>query len=192
MSTSEVSSEPTLFDQAIDEPASVEPPSEQPAPKPAPKDRKRLAEQLDALKRKESELRRAIAVTDHPELAEAIQSIESSAANVARAQAKLAQGFSKTQARKRDAVEKKLGSLRGKRAELDGQIAALEAELGGLGAEEVTAFEQERQQALGELRAVLATHAPALQAAGLEPAALVPELNAWLGELEGSAAGANA
>ena len=39
-------------------------------------DRKKIEEQLGALKRKEAELRRALAIADHPALAEAIRALE--------------------------------------------------------------------------------------------------------------------
>lgn len=151
---------------------------------PAPSDRKRISEQLDALKRKEFELRRALVAADHPDLADAIRVIEGRAFNVSRAEAKLAQGFSKTEARRREVLEKKLASLRAKRAELDAQIGTLESELGGLGADRLATFQTERQQALQELLIALATHEAALKAAGVAPAQLVPEIEGWLPELE--------
>jgi len=147
-------------------------------------ERKRLAEQLDALKRKEFELRRALAAADHPEAAEAIRMIGGSAFSVSRAEAKLAQGFPKSEARRREVIEKKLGTLRDKRADLDSQIGALEVELGGLGADRIAVFENERQAALEQLMIVLATHDAALSAAKLDPRRLVPELEGWMPELE--------
>jgi DNA repair exonuclease SbcCD ATPase subunit len=147
-------------------------------------DRKRLAEQLSALKRKEAELRRALAAADHPELSDAIRLIEARAFVVARAEAKLAQGFSKTEARRREVIEKKLGSLRDKRAALDTQIGSLETELGGLGSDRLASFGQERQEALQQLLIALGTHETALHDAGLDPASLVPEIEGWLPELE--------
>lgn len=147
-------------------------------------DRKRLAEQLSALKRKESELRRALAAADHPELAEAIRLIEARAFVVARVETKLAQGFSKTEARRREVIEKKLGSLRDKRAALDTQIGTLETELSGLGSDRLATFRQERQEALQQLLIALGTHEAALHDAGLDPASLVPEIEGWLPELE--------
>lgn len=150
----------------------------------AQNERQRLAEQLDALKRKEFELRRALAAADHPEVADVIRTIEGRAFVVSRAEAKLAQGFSKTEARRREVIEKKLGALRAKREELGGQIGELEDELGGLGADRLAAFESERQAALEQLMIVLATHAAALRAVKLEPSSLVPEIERWLPELE--------
>jgi hypothetical protein len=146
-------------------------------------DRKRLAEQLDALKRKENGLRRALAAAEHPELAEPIRLIEGRAFSVSRAEAKLAQGFSKSEARRREVIEKKLGSLRDKRSELDRQIGTLEAELGGLGAGRLATFGHERQEALEQLLIALGTHAAAFRAVGLDPTSLVPEIEAWLPEL---------
>jgi len=152
--------------------------------KPTQLDRKRLAEQLDALKRKEAELRRALAVADHPELADAIRSLEASAYCVTRAENKLAQGFSKSEARRREVIEKKLSSLREKRAELDTQITTLETELSGLGTQRLAEFELERKNALKDLMIALATHDPALSAAGYDAQSLVPEIGAWMPELE--------
>jgi len=147
-------------------------------------DRKRLAEQLDALKRKEAELRRALAVADHPELAEAVRLLEAAAFCVTRAENKLSQGFSKSEARRREVIEKKLASLRDKRSELDTQIAAFEEELAGLGTQRIAEFELERKNALKDLMIALATHDAALSASGLEAHALVPEIAGWMPELE--------
>ena len=151
--------------------------------KPVP-DRKRLKEQLDALKRKEAELRRALAVTDHPELADAIRSLEASVYCVTRAETKLSQGFSKGEARRREVIEKKLTTLREKRSELDTQISAFEAELVGLGTNRLAEFESERKSALKDLMVALATHDATLSAAGYEAQALVPEIATWMPELE--------
>ncbi len=96
--------------------------------------RKRIEKQLDALKRKEAELRRALLVTEHPEIGDAIGAIEGRAFAVTRAEEKAAQGLSKTELRRRETIDKKLGSLREKRSELDSQIGTLEQELAGLAA----------------------------------------------------------
>jgi hypothetical protein len=202
--------EPTLFDprprDAEAAPQHAAAPSEPPAPeaevqaeasaetdaksepavegdKPV-QDRKRLAEQLDALKRKEAELRRALAVADHPELADAIRALEAGAYCVTRAETKLAQGFSKSEARRREVIEKKLGSLREKRTEIDTQIKAFEEELSGLGTQRIAEFEAERKSALKDLMITLATHDAALCSAGLDAQSLVPELAAYMPELE--------
>jgi DNA repair exonuclease SbcCD ATPase subunit len=150
----------------------------------AQNERKRLAEQLEALKRKELEVRRALAAADHPEVADAIRAIETRANAVTRVEAKLAQGFSKTEARRREVIEKKLVGLRAKRAELDGQIAELETELNGLGAERLATFERERLEALEQLMIVMATHDAGLRAAKVDLAELIPEITRWLPELE--------
>ena len=152
--------------------------------KPAVLDRKRLKEQLDALKRKEAELRRALAVTDHPELADAIRTLEASAYCVTRAETKISQGFSKGEARRREVIEKKLSSLREKRSELDTQIEALEGELAGLGTQRIAEFELERKNALKDLMIALATHDAALVGAGYEAQSLLPEIAEWMPELE--------
>ena len=147
-------------------------------------DRKRLAEQLDALRKKEAELLRALAITDHPDLADAIRTIEARVYCVARADAKLAQGLSKSEARRQEVLTKKLTALREKRTELDTQIAALEAESEELGAARLTDFQRERQDALQELMVALATHDSALDAAGLSVQSLLPELSSLMPELE--------
>jgi len=147
-------------------------------------DRKRLAEQLDALKKKEAELLRALAITDHPDLADAIRTIEARVYCVARADAKLAQGLSKSEARRQEVLSKKLSALREKRTELDTQIVALEAESEELGAARLTDFQRERQDALQDLMVALATHDTALDAAGLSVQSLLPELSGLMPELE--------
>ena len=147
-------------------------------------DRKRLTEQLDALKRTEAEIRRALAVTDHPELADAIRSIEAKVFCVTRAENKLAQGLKKGEARRREVIEKKLTSLREKRAELDTQITAFEEELAGLGTQRLAEFEAERKTALKDLMIAMATHDAALVAAGYEAHSLLPEIGGWMPELE--------
>jgi hypothetical protein len=147
-------------------------------------DRKRIEEQLDALKRKEVELRRALVVTDHPDLAEPIRLLGSRAYAVTRAEAKLAQGLSKGEVRRREGIEKKLSGLRAKREELEGQINVLEAELGELGSERLATFEAERRQAMEQLLIALGQHEETLRTAGLEASVLVPEIGPWLPELE--------
>jgi hypothetical protein len=146
-------------------------------------DRKRIEEQLEALKRRESELRRALAVADHPELSEAIRSLEGCAYALSRAEGKLAQGLSKAEERRRDTLEKKLAGAREKRAEIDAQIAELEGELATLTDERIRAFEAERKEAMERLLAALGTHTAALSTAGLEASALVPELARWMPEI---------
>lgn len=147
-------------------------------------DRKRLSEQLEAVRRKEAELLRALAITDHPDLADAIRTIEARVYCVARADAKLAQGLSKSEARRQEVLGKKLTALKEKRAELDTQITALEAESQELGAARLSDFQRERQEALQSLMVALATHDPALDAAGLDARSLLPELSGLMPELE--------
>jgi len=149
--------------------------------------RKRLEEQLEALKRKETELRRALVIADHPELADAIRALQGRAYAIGRVETKLAQGLSKSEERRRETLDKKLGALRAKREELDTQIGALESELHALGQERTAAFELERKQALEQLLIALGTHEPTLRAAGIDASTLVPELNQWLPEIEGLA-----
>jgi len=147
-------------------------------------DRRKLEEQLEALKRKELELRRALMIADHPELAEPIRILEGRIYAIGRAEAKLAQGLSKAEARRRDNIEKKLASLREKRAELDTQIGALETELGGLGADRTQVYEAERREAVEQLLVALGTHEAAFRSAGIEASSLVPDLPRWLPEVE--------
>ena len=127
---------------------------------------------------------RALAITDHPDLADAIRTIEARVYCVARADAKLAQGLSKSEARRQEVLSKKLSALKEKRAELDTQISALEAESQELGAARLTDFQRERHEALQSLMVALATHDPALDAAGLNVRSLLPELSGLMPELE--------
>lgn len=147
-------------------------------------ERQRLEEQLQNLKRKEAELRCALIATDHPELAEPVGEIQSRAHAISRVEEKLAQGLSKGEVRRREALEKKLNGLRAKRDELDEQIATLEQEHAELGVERMAQFEAERQEALELLMAAFATHADSLKAAGIDPKSLVPDMQRWWPELE--------
>lgn len=146
-------------------------------------ERRRLQEQLEALERKQAELRRALAIADHPELADAIRVVEGRAYAITRAEAKMAQGLSKAEERRRDTLEKKLAAARAKRDELDQQIAELERELAPLGEERMRAFREERRAALEALVSALGQHDAAFAAAGLEVGALVPEVTKWTAEL---------
>src|SRR4051812_32573929 len=107
-------------------------------------ERRRLEEQLNALKRREAELRRALAIADHPELADAVRALDGATYAVTRIEAKMAQGLSKSEEKRRETVEKKLAQAEEKRAELDSQIAEFRAELNTLGEERVRTFESER------------------------------------------------
>jgi hypothetical protein len=51
-------------------------------------------------------------------------------------------------------------------------------------ADRLATFERERQSALEQLMIAMATHDAALNAAGLEPSNLVPEIAGWLPDLE--------
>jgi hypothetical protein len=168
--------------QAIDEQAAASR-----SPQAEGDEREHIKEQLNALKRREFELRRALAIAEHPELADAIRTLEGRTYAVAKAQAKLEQGLSKSEERRRDTLERKLSGLREKRATLDGQIGELDSELAALGVERTRAYEAERQAALEQLLAALGTHSNTLSAAGLEPSELVPELEAWLPEVRACA-----
>ncbi len=146
-------------------------------------DRKRIEEQLEALKRREFELRRALAVADHPELAEAIRVLEGRAYAVTRVEVKMSQGLSKAEERRRETLDKKLVSLRERRAELDVQIGEVETQLAPLGEARTRAFEAERREAMELLIAALSHHHDALHAAGLDAANLVPDLARWMPEV---------
>jgi hypothetical protein len=152
-----------------------------------PDEKKRLEKQLDALKRKESELRRALLVAERPELAEAIRTIQGHAYSVQRAEDKASHGLSKAEVRRRDTLDKKLTGLREKRTELDKQIEALEAEHNTLGAEQAAASQVERRQALGQLLRSLSMNAAAFTDAGIDAQSVVPELARLMPELEGFA-----
>ena len=155
------------------------------APDLTPQDeKKRLEKQLDALKRKESELRRALLVAERPELSEAIRTIQGHAYSVQRAEEKATAGLSKAEVRRRETLEKKLTGLREKRGELDRQIETLEAEQGTLGAEQVATSKAERHQALGQLLRSLSVHAAEFSAAGIDAQSVVPELGRLMPELE--------
>ena len=165
----------------------VEPPS---AEVPLEKlDRRKLEEQLEALKRKESELRRALTLADHPALAETVRVLEGRIYAVARVEAKLVQGPSKSEARRRETIAKKLASLQEKRAEIDAQITQLEAELTALGADRTQVYESERREALAQLMVTLSTSEAQFREAGIEVTTLVPELARLLPELEQLAEG---
>lgn len=152
-------------------------------------DRRKLEEQLEALKRKESELRRALTLADHPELVEAVRVLEGRIYSVARVEAKLAQGPSKSEARRRETIGKKLASLHEKRAELDAQIAQLDAELSALGADRTQVYEGERREALENLMATLSSSQDQFREAGIEITTLVPELVRLMPEIEQLAEG---
>ena len=126
-----------------------------------PNTRRRIEEQLEALKRREAELRRELAVADHPELAEPLRVLE---------------GHSKAEERRRETLEKKLARAREKRMEIDAQIAELEAELAPLGEARMLAFEAERKDCMERLLAALGTHEGDFQRAGLDTSVLVPDL----------------
>jgi hypothetical protein len=164
----------------------------QPAPtsteEPERHTKRKLEEQLEALKRKEIELRRALVVADHPELAEAIRLLQGRTYALERSHEKLTLGLTKVELRRGETLQKKRAGLAEKRAELDAQIAELDAELLGLGVERQQGFEAAHRQALEELLIALGAHLGQVQAAGLEVTDLVPELKRWLPEIEQLAA----
>jgi hypothetical protein len=146
--------------------------------------RDRIQQQLELLKQREAELRRELAMADHPELADAIRQIEGRAYGVARVEAKMAQGLSKSELRKKETLEKKLAVAEERRAEIDLQIAALKSELAPLGEARVQAFQNERAEALLRLLALLGEHEAAIAAANLDLPLLVPSLATWRTELD--------
>jgi hypothetical protein len=153
-----------------------------------PPSKRKIEEQLEALKRKEAELRRALVVAEHPELAEAIRLLQGRTYALERSQDKLALGLTKVEVRRRETLQKKRASLEGKRAELDAQIAELDGELLGLGVERQRGYEAQHRQALEELLLALGAHLGQVQAAGLEITELLPDLKRWLPEIERLAA----
>jgi hypothetical protein len=146
-------------------------------------ERERIQSQLEQLKQRESELRRELAIAEHPDLADAIRQIEGRAYGVRRVEAKIAQGLSKSEQRKKETLEKKLATALERRAEMDAQITALEAELLPLGQGRVTAFETERVEALLRLAALLEEHEAKVAAANLDLTSLVPSLAGWSDDL---------
>jgi cell division protein FtsB len=150
-------------------------------------DKKRLEEQLEALKRKELELRRALAIANHPELADAIRLLDGRAYALTRVEGKIALGLSKSEERRKETLEKKLEGLNAKRAELNAQIAELNAELDLLVKARAEALEGERRAALNELVAALGQHTAALSAAGLDVSELVPEIGQRMAQIREAA-----
>jgi hypothetical protein len=153
------------------------------ASEPEPQGRDRIQQQLEQLKQREAELRRELAMADHPGLADAIRSIEGRAYGVTRVEAKMAAGLSKAEHRRKETLEKKLASALEKRAEIDTQIAALELELAPLGEARVSAFAVERAEALRTLADMLREHEASLSSAQVDILSLVPALGAWQSEL---------
>ena len=147
-------------------------------------ERERIAEQIATLKRREAELRRALAIVDHPDLADPIRQLEGRAFAVAQAESKMAQARSKAEERRLGTLQKKLRSVQEKRAKLDTQIAALEEEISTLGEARMRAFEEERQAALQDLLVVVSQHRAELSDVGLDLEVLVPELRSWMPEVE--------
>lgn len=150
-------------------------------------DKKRLEEQLEALKRKEVELRRALAIADHPALADTIRLLDGRAYALTRVETKIAQGLSKSDERRKETLEKKLEGLEAKRAELDAQIAELRNEYDALVHERARSLELERREALHALVAALGEHTASLRAAGLDAGELVPEIGRRMGEIRAAA-----
>jgi hypothetical protein len=173
----------------------VQPSELQPVAEAAPEEppsKRKIEEQLEALKRKEAELRRALVIADHPDLAEAIRQLQGRTYALERSQEKLALGLNKAELRRRETLHKKRASLEEKRAELDAQIAELDAELAGLGVERQQGFEAEHRMALEELLRALDANLGQVQAASLDVTELLPELKRWLPEIERLAAQKNA
>ena len=158
--------------------------SEEEKPPQEPPGRDRIQQQLEALKQREAELRRELAIADHPALRDGILAIEGRAYGVTRVEAKMAEGLSKSELRRKETLEKKLGTLRERRVEIDQQIAALELELTPLGEARALAFTKEREDALVALVDVLRAHEAALGAASLDIGLLVPALATWRAELD--------
>jgi len=164
---------------AVDADSAVEPEAAD-AEARAEADRKRIEEQLAMLEKKQAELRRALAIADHPEIGEAIREIEGRIYRASKAETRLANPLSKSEARQREKLEKKLEVARAKRAELDATIAALESEAQALGEGRMEGLRAEHDAAVRALFTSLARHAEAFEAAGLQAANLIPELSRWL------------
>lgn len=149
--------------------------------------RKQIQDQLEALKRKEAELRRALAIADHPDLTEPLRIVEGRAYAVARVESKMAQGLSKAEEKRRDTLQKKLSGLVTKRDELNTQIEGLEAELRSLIDEREQGFAEERREAMKQLVMALGAHEAAFREADLDLENLMPEIVEWRSELEATA-----
>lgn len=182
--TSETPAGETPVAEASETPEASAEMAEAPTETPPLQGRDRIQQQLEQLKQREAELRRELAMADHPGLADAIRQIEGRAYGVARVEAKMAQGLSKSELRKKETIEKKLSTAKERRAEIDAQIAALELELAPLGEERVLAFQKERAEALLRLVSLLGEHEAAIAAANLDLGLLVPALAAWRTEIE--------
>lgn len=177
-SSDAVGAEEALVDAENDEDEPI------PDEDPALSDRKRLEQQLLALKRKEAELRCALVATTHPELAGGVREIQGKAYAVSKAEEKLTQGLPKSEARRQEKLDKKLAMLRTKQAELEVQIDAVEKEITELGTGRLATFESERAEAMQSLMASLGAHGEALKAAQVDPRELVADLERWWPELE--------
>lgn len=185
-------STPAEIDEVeVETPAAQQPaPEETPSLEPVPRDR--LQQQLDLLKQREAELRRELAIADHPALADAIRTIEGRAYGIARVEAKMAEGLGKSERRRKDTLEKKLAAARDKRQEIDARIEALEQQLAPLGEARLAAFDADRTRALLAVVAALEEHEAALRAASLDIALLVPDLSRWRTEIDALRARARA
>lgn len=150
--------------------------------------KRKLEDQLQALKRKEAELRRALVVAEHPKLADAIRLLQGRTYALERSEERLAAGLTKAELRRKETLQKKRAGLEAKRTELDAQIAELDGELLGLGVERQRGYEAEHRQALEELMVALGAHLGEVQAAGLELGELLPDLQRWLPAIEQLAA----
>ncbi len=184
VATEAVATEPVAAKPLAAEPLAAEPAREEPVAAEPASGRDRIQQQLEALKQREAELRRELAMADHPELADAIRSIEGRAYGVSRVEAKMAEGLSKSELRRKETLEKKLTTALERRAEIDAQITAIELELTPLGDARLSAFAVERTAALEALVALLGTHGPALANASLEISMLVPALSSWQAEID--------
>lgn len=180
--------EPTSSDEERPLDAQPTDPAETAGEEPERLSRRKLEGQLEALKRKEVELKRALVIADHPELAEALRLLQGRTYALERSEEKLALGLTKAELRRGETLQKKRASLEGKRAELDAQIAELDRELQSLGTERQQGFEADHRKALEELLVALGTHLGQVQSAGLEVTELLPEIQRWLPEVEKLAA----
>lgn len=149
--------------------------------------RRKIEEQLELLKRREVELKRQLALADHPTLADPLREIEGKLFAVQRAEARLHEGLSRSEEKKLETLTKKLEAQREKRRELDRVIGELEREVEVLAVEKKLALEADRRGALETLIATLGTQLPAFEAARLDVLTLVPDLAGRMDELESMA-----
>lgn len=152
-------------------------------------DRDRIVRQLEQLKRREAELRRALIVADHPALDAPIREVDGRVYGVHMASERLDAPLTKGEQKKIERIEKKLETAKAKRAELDLAIEELGGELRALREDRRATLEGQRDEALSNLLTTLAEHAPTFEAVGMQISEVIPELEPLLPKLREMAEG---